>query len=385
MTGHIEACDRCVRRGALVGKLAPRIAGLLLRRRRRPAGLLELPDDELIAAVAGHRAGEHRRWLEAFDTGAARAELSALGVGCACRHAGAYPSRLLDLADPPAALYVAGPLERLDALLMEPAVTVVGARNATPYGLEVARALGRGLAAAGVTVVSGLALGVDGAVHRGALRAGGRPLGVLAGGVDVPYPPSHRALLEQVAAAGCAVSELPPGTAPYRWSFAARNRIMAALGRLTVVIEAAQPSGTLITAGFAADLGRDVGVVPGRVTDRRAVGSNRLIRDGARLIRGPEDVLDELFGAGGRGSADGTAERDRRAAALALSRGRPEDHSLEAPVQRVLDAVEAGHRVDAISREAGLAAADVRAALGRLELMGLVKRDGLGLYERAAG
>jgi DNA protecting protein DprA len=250
---------------------------------------------------------------------------------------------------------------------------------------KVAHALGRGLAAAGVTVVSGLALGIDAAAHRGALAAGGEPLGVLAGGVDVPYPRRNRALHAHVHADGVLVSELPPAHRPQRWSFPARNRIMAALGRLTVVVEAAESSGTLITAEFAAQLGRELGAVPGHVTAQGAAGSNRLLREGAAVIRSPEDALDELLGVGAVAGLYGgdpararalprspaTANRsiapyEASVGALAVERpvepstlvaggadggtsppGRPPDPTL----REVLDMVEKEHTVAAISRE----------------------------------
>ena len=379
MSAGRRACRPCLRRAALVGRLAPRIAGLLGGRARRPPRLLELGDEALVEALASDRADELRRWLERFDVERARRALGRTGLDCVCRHSPSYPRALLDLPDPPAALYVAGSVERLTALTSGPAVTVVGARRATPYALQVGSSLGRGLAAAGVTVVSGLALGVDAAAHRGALGSGDRAIAVLASGADVPYPRSHLGLYREIRGRAAVVAELPPGTRPLRWSFPARNRIMAALGQVVVVVEAEEGSGSLITATFAGDLGRDVGAVPGKVTTGKAAGSNRLLRDGARLIRGPEDVLDELFGvgAGGELEAGSGAGPPRR-------RGHAPAPDLDPETRRVLEAVEAGHRVDAIGREAGLAPGDVRAALGRLELLGLVARDGLGLYERAA-
>ena len=377
-----DACAACLRRGELVGRLAPRIADLLKEPSRRPLGLLELSDGELIAALAGKDAGRLHRWLDAFQPEPARRTIADAGLDCVCRHSERYPSALLQLPDPPAVLYVAGGRERLAALTHEPAATIVGSRTATPYALEVAMAMGRGLAAAGVTVISGLALGVDGAAHRGAMRGGDAVVAVLASGADEPYPRSHRDLYGRVRSRGAVVSELPPGVAPMRWSFPARNRIMAALGQVTVVVEAGEPSGSLITAAFAESLGRTVCAVPGRVTSRQAAGSNRLLRDGASVVRGVEDLLDELFGVGG-GLVAGGAEAARRRHLAAAEARAPAD--LDTPARQVLEAVEVGHRLDAIGRQAGLPAGEVRAALGRLELMGLVSRDGLGLYERTAG
>jgi DNA processing protein len=223
-------------------------------------------------------------------------------------------------------------------------------------------------------VVSGLALGIDAAAHRGCLDAGGRGVAVLAGGPDIPSPRRNRRLYERMHEHGAVLSETPPGRRAFRWSFPARNRIMAALGRMTVVVEAADPSGSLITAEFAQDLGRPVGAVPGRVTSRMAEGTNNLLRDGATVISRAEDVLDELFGAGSG------AIRLRQPASSA-------DAELDlTPAERaVLAAVEAGETVDGIARSAALGASDVRAALARLESSGHVVRCGLGSYARAAG
>jgi DNA processing protein len=189
---------------------------------------------------------------------------------------------------------------------------------------------------------------------------------VLAGGADSPSPRANRSLYERLRESGTVVAELPPGTEPRRWTFPARNRIMAALAQLTVVVEGAERSGSLITARFAQDLGREVGAVPGRVTSRIAAGSNTLLFDGAHIIRGPEDVLDMLFGAGCRPSSPAPAD--------------PAE-ALDPAHRRVLDAIEGGHEPEHGSD--GLSAAQVRAALGRLEVLGLVRRDGLGAYERA--
>jgi DNA processing protein len=250
-------------------------------------------------------------------------------------------------------------------------VTLVGTRRASPYGTEVAYALGRGLGAAGVPVVSGLALGIDGTAHRGCLDGGGVPVAVVASGADVVYPRRHRSLHERVCREGVVLSELPPGTEPFRWSFPARNRIMAGLARMTLVVEAADPSGSLITAEFAKDLGRCVAAVPGRVTSTVARGTNNLLKDGATPISGTEDVLDELFGVGTR-----TAPEPAAAAAQTV----PDDPVLRA----VLEAADAQDSVEVIAEAAGLTVAQTRAALGRLELHGhLVRRD-LGGWERTA-
>ena len=363
-----DACDACVRRAHLVARLAPRIAGMLDSADRRTRAVLALGDDDLAQAVAGRSCDEV---MAGFDVAAVRRATEAARVAAVCRHEDRFPPGLTQLVDVPAVLFCAGDPAVLPRLAHEPAVAVVGSRRPSPYGLEMAGALGRGLAAAGVTVVSGLALGVDAATHRGCLDASGFPVAVLAGGPDVPYPRSNRRVYARVIERGLVLSEMPPGQRAFRWSFPARNRLMAGLAGMTVVVEAAQPSGSIITADFAQDLGRQVGAVPGRVTARMAAGSNGLLRSGAAVIRGPEDVLDDLLGAGAGVVARAEAGRRRREALLP-------------GLRRVLDAVEAGEGAGAIAAATRMSAREVRTALARLEADGLVRRGPLGSYERAA-
>jgi DNA processing protein len=374
----MTACDACLRRALLVSMLAARIAGLLERPATRVAGLLALPEQELLAAVAGPRAEAVLGAVDACDLDGERAAFGRAGVAAVCRHSEPYPLSLEDLADPPAVLFAAMPgedgdavHERLGRLSDEPAVAIVGTRNASPYGREVAHSLGRGLAAAGVPVVSGLALGIDATAHRGCLAGGGMPVAVLACGPDVAYPRRHRTLHGQVREHGLVLSELPPGTQPFRWSFPARNRIMAGLARITVVVEAADPSGSLITSDFARELGRAVAAVPGHITSHIARGTNGLLRDGAVPVTGPEDVLDELFGAGVR-----QVPQVPPPAAV-----EPTDPLL----RRVLHAAERHELVAAIAADARTTIPAVRAALGRLEAEGYLARRELGGWERTLG
>jgi DNA processing protein len=364
----IDACDACLRRAFLIAHLAPRIAGLLGGGGRRATGLLTLPEEELIAAAAGRRVEQALAFLDALDVDYERRRLSAAHVVTVCGHADAYPPPLRDLVDPPAVMFGVGRAEVLSLLADEPAVTVVGTRRASPYGTEVAYALGRGLGASGVPVVSGLALGVDGTAHRGCLDGGGVPVAVVGSGPDVIYPRRHRRLHERVQESGLVLAELPPGTEPYRWSFPARNRIMAGLAQMTLVVEAADPSGSLITADFAKDLGRCVAAVPGRVTSSVARGTNNLLKDGATPISGTEDVLDELFGVGARAVRDLDAKPE------------PDDPLL----LKVLEAVDGCDSVETVARATGQTAAETRAALGRLEAEGYLVRRDLGGWERTA-
>jgi DNA processing protein len=215
------------------------------------AAVLALSDHDLIAAVAGSARPAAERLLETFDAAAARASLDRTRSEAVCRHATGFPKRVTQLHDPPNPLYVRGGLERLTRLAAQPAVAIVGGRRPSEYARGVARELGRDLAAAGVTVVSGLALGIDGESHRGALDGGGAPVAVLAGGPDYIYPRCHAALYRRVVERGVVVSELPPGTEPRKWAFPARNRIMVGFAEAVVVVEAREASGSLITADFA--------------------------------------------------------------------------------------------------------------------------------------
>ena len=371
----MTACDACLRRALLVSMLAARIAGLLERPASRVGGLLALSEHELLAAAAGDDAGSVADALDARDLIAERDCLDRACVAAVCRHSERYPPMLEDLADAPAVLFVKGACAALTARLArlsdEPVVAIVGTRKPSSYGREVAHALGRGLGAAGVPVVSGLALGIDATAHRGCLAGGGMPVAVLACGPDVIYPRRHRGLYREVVEHGLVLSELPPGSQPFRWSFPARNRIMAGFTRMTVVVEAADPSGSLITSDFARDLGRSVGAVPGRVTTGVARGTNGLLRDGAVLVSGAEDVLDELFGAGVRSVPP----------AVPPAAAEPADPLL----RRVLDAAERHELVTAIAEDARTTIPAARAALGRLEAEGYLARRELGGWERTLG
>src|SRR5881396_3144859 len=199
-----------------------------------------------------------------------------------------YPALLGAIPPPP--LFVRGELVDDDTL----ALAIVGSRRPTPYGLAVAERLASDLAARGLTIVSGLARGIDAAAHRGALAAGGRTLAVLGCGLDVVYPPENRALARAIETQGALVSQFAPGVPALAGHFPARNRTLAGLALGVVVVEAADRSGALITAGFAGDLGREVFAVPGRITSPTSAGAHRLIQDGAKLVTCWQDIVSEL-------------------------------------------------------------------------------------------
>lgn len=353
-----RACDRCLARPWLLARLAAHLEPV----RARIPLVLGLADDELIAAIAGDEEAAVRRELARFDSRRARDAAAGAGIEMICRCDPAYPSRLTALESPPAVLHVAGGLERFLRLVSEEPVAIVGARRASSYGLEVARSLGRGLGCAGIPVVSGMAFGIDSAAHAGALAAGAPTVAVLPGGADRAYPAAKRALHRQIRATGAAVSELPPGSGVWRWTFPARNRIVAALAAMTIVVEAGERSGALLTAGFARSLGRPVGAVPGRVTAPLCHGPNALLAAGAYVVRGPQDVLDQLFGAGVR---------------LAPAGEKPE---LAPELRVLLAAIADGHDTSGALERAGFPAEHGLAALASLELAGYVRREAGGRF-----
>jgi DNA processing protein len=365
--GRIErACEACLTHTWLVA----RMAGHIDRARARLEDVLGLEDDELIAA-AGGRSGERvHRELQALDVAEVRARSRAAGLETICRCDPDYPPALVALPAPPEVLHVAGGLHRLLELSAMDPVAIVGSRRASDYGLDVARSLGRSLAVAGIPVVSGMALGIDSAAHAGALEAGGPTVAVLPGSADRPYPASKRALRRRIVAGGVAVSELGPGASVWRWMFLARNRIIAALAAMTVVVEAGERSGAMVTARVARGIGRPVGAVPGRVTTPQAAGANELLAAGASVVRGAQDVLDCVFGAGVRVAAAGAGVRSRR--------------DVPAELRPLLDAIAEGRETTAALARAGFSLDQGLAALAALELGGFVRRGVGGRYSVVA-
>ncbi|MFZ0090657.1 MAG: DNA-processing protein DprA [Solirubrobacteraceae bacterium] len=355
-----RACAACLRRSWLLARLS----GHLDVVRSRTRALLELEDRDLIdaVAVAAGAAGEIRGEWGRFDSHAYHAGCATAGVTPVCRCDPAYPRALSSLAAGPAVLHVAGGFGRFRALAEQEPVALVGARAASPYGLECARSLGRGLASAGVTVISGMALGIDSAAHEGALHSGGPTLAVLAAAPERAYPTVRRPLHRRILAAGAVVSELGPGVAVRRWMFPARNRIIAALSRMTVVVAARRGSGAMITAADALSLGRLVGAVPGPVSAPLSWGPHELLRTGARLVAEPADVLVALFGADARRPA---AAR-RRSAAPGL--------------QPLLNAIADGYDPPQAFAQAGIDIAAGLAALAALELEGYIRREPGGRF-----
>src|SRR5712691_10571142 len=283
-----------------------------------------------------------------------------IAARCITRDEASYPANLREIPMPPVRLWMQGRVETDDTL----AIAIVGAREATPYGLGCAERLAADLAARGITVVSGLARGIDSAAHRGALAAGGRTIAVLGSGVDVIYPPENRRLASDIVARGAIVSQFPPGTPPLAGYFPARNRVIAGLSLGVVVVEAASRSGSLITAGLAGELGREVMAVPGPLTSPQSVGAHRLIQDGAALIQGWEDVVGQLP----------LRWRDRVRALPPSSEAHgehePEDNTEAGLLLRIIG--EQPVDIDSIIASSGMAAGRASALLVTLEVEGRI-------------
>lgn len=294
-----------------------------------------------------------------------RQRAEARGIGTLAWNDPRFPSALLATPDMPPALWYCGSLEALRA----PAVAIVGSRAASPAAIEIGGRLGADLAARGVTVVSGLARGVDSAAHRGALRTG-RTIAVLGSGIDRVYPQEHQSLARHIAEQGLVVSEYPPGTPPLAFHFPMRNRLISGLSRAVVVVEASERSGSLITAACALEQGREVMAVPGNVLGGRNRGAHALIRDGAKIVECADDIVEELglAGVGRRLSEDAS----NPAAAIASGD----------PVLRVMRAGEP-HDLDGLAAATGVDGVRLLPRLLELELQGFVWRVSDGRFMRA--
>ena len=325
----------------------------------------ELALASFAAANDSHLVGEPRSarvasFKAGFDAAAELERLTRLGFRFLARSDPGFPPLLRAIHDPPPGLFVRG--EEEIAVLARPAVAIVGARACSAYGRQIARSLGRELAAAGLVVVSGLARGVDSEAHRGALEASGKTVAVLGCGIDRDYPAANRELARQVAATGLVVSEYAPGVEPAPWRFPARNRIVAGLCGATVVVEARERSGALITADFALEEGREVFAVPGEITSALSAGSNALLRLGATPLTCAQDVL-ESFG---------------------LAAMEPAAPELGPAATAVRERVREGAvGADELARATGLGAGELAAILTELELAGKVSQEE-GVY-RACG
>lgn len=320
---------------------------------------------ELVLAAFAAETGEHvvkeprelrfQRFRRSFDAGRYLESLAERGFRFVGWSDSEYPPLLRELHDPPPGLFLRGAGEA--ELLRRPAVAIVGARACSSYGAQVARLLGRELASAGLVVLSGLARGVDGEAHRGALEAGGLTVAIFGCGIDRDYPAAHGQLAERMCERGLLASEYAPGVEPAPWRFPARNRIVAGLAAATVIVEARERSGALITADFALETGREVFAVPGEITSSLSAGTNALLRLGATPLTSAADVLEAL----------GIAP----AAPTPVQLG---EHAAAVLTELAKEPVGA----DRLIRDTGLDASTIATALAELELAGAVaEADGL--------
>jgi DNA processing protein len=271
-----------------------------------------------------------------------------------------YPARLRTIADPPPFLYVKGNILTDD----DKAVAIVGSRSASEYGRRVARDLARGLASLGFTVVSGMARGIDGSAHESALQAGGRTIAVLGSGVERAYPAEHETLYRRIGENGAVLSELPIGTRPLAFNFPARNRLISGLSLGVVVVEATEKSGSLITATLAVEQGREVFAVPGEVGSSRSRGAHRLIRQGAKLVEGVDDIIEEIAPQ----LLDRTSSATQREPRVLPQNASDAARTIFALLQ------ENTLQVDQVIERTGMSAAQVLETLLDLELQGLLRQ-----------
>lgn len=347
---------------AMVAGVGPRIRQALLERFGTAEAVFSAPMDQLrgVAGVGPKLARGIAMAGREIDVEAQIALCRQRGVRIVADWEEDYPALLKEIDDPPGILFVRGSLRSADRL----AVAIVGTRHATHYGLRQAERLAGGLARAGLTVVSGLARGIDAAAHRGALAAGGRTLAVLGSGVLHIYPPEHDTLAEEVLGQGALVSELPPQAAPHTGSFPQRNRIISGLALGTVIVEAGQRSGALITARLAGEQNREVFAVPGRVEDRSAQGCHRLLREGATLVETVDDILEQL------GPLAKTARREDGSEVR-----HPAELMLNELEQQVLAAVDGDPTsMDQLVAKTGLPVARILSTISVLEMRRLVRR-----------
>jgi DNA processing protein len=357
----------------LVPGLGPRLTQALLDHFGSASAIRTASRDQLrdVPRVGAKLAETFASALAAVDPQAEYDRTVAALVTLLPKSAPGFPAALKSLPDAPHLLYVRGTIVPEDAN----AVAIVGSRNCSPYGLKTAQRLASGLARAGFTVVSGLALGIDGAAHRGALEGGGRTLAVLANGLSSVYPPQHVDLAEQVANCGALLTETPMVMSPQRGMFHARNRLISGLAIGVVVIEANDKSGALITARHAAEQGRDVFTVPANVDSHHSAGSLKLLRDGAKLIRDVDDLLEDL---------SGLKVPVRPAPSAGPIRVDPPavPTNLDPVQQKLWDLLAEPRHADDIVRAMGLSAGELSKLLLTMEMKKVIRRAPGSVYER---
>jgi DNA processing protein len=351
----------------LLPGLGPRLTAALLQRFGSAGAVLRAGASQLreVPHIGAKLSDDLSEAMRSVDVDAELALIARHGVHLRALGGPDYPAGLAQIHSPPHLIYVRGSIEPADAK----AIAIVGSRKYTGYGRRVAERLATDLARAGYTIVSGLARGIDGIAHRAALQAGGRTIAVLAGGLSRIYPPEHAGLADEVAAAGALVSEAPMKQAPLAGMFPVRNRIISGLARGVIIIEAEEQSGTRSTAVHAAEQGRTVFAVPGPVDSPTSAGTNALIREGAVLVRGAEDVIEELEGV-------------RAPVATAAPPAAPPPE-LDEVQRRLWDFLAEGARhLDQMAQGLALPVPQLTGALLTMEMKRLVRRLPGNRYER---
>ncbi len=331
--------------------------------------VFEAPRERLDASGIGERkAADILRFSGWGEVRGMLERARAAGIKVLASSSPQYPEPLRNIPGHPPLLYMSGDILEEDKY----AIGIVGTRTPTHYGRLHAENLAAGLAKKGFTIVSGLARGIDSAAHKGALKAGGRSIGVMGSGLDVPYPPENHALMQELASSGAVLSEFPPGTGPNRENFPRRNRIISALSLGVLVVEAGKGSGSLITAGYALEQGKEVFAVPGNISSSVSSGTNELIKSGAKVVTGIDDIIEELAPVlkgflsqahASEAAWQGPARQGELKAVL--------DHG----ERRVVEALgpEPVH-IDEIARQLGMGAPQIMGILLQLELKGIVKQ-----------
>lgn len=330
-----------------------------------PSEILKAPAGELrqVEGIGPKAAATISGWQQQVDLGSELTRIERFGCQIITAHDGIFPKLLSEIYDPPLLLYVRGALSKVDAH----AIAMVGTRQSTLYGHQTAERLARQLAASGVTVVSGGARGIDSAAHEGALQSGGRTIAVLGTGLDIVYPAENIKLYERIAEQGAVITQFPFGRRGDKQSFPIRNRIVAGMTQGTVVVEANRASGALITANFAAEYGRTVYAVPGRIDSPRSAGCHDLIKDGAQLCESAEDVLAEFA----------------HLNAIAPEQVERPMPTLSHPEQQIFNVLtHEAMQQDEIIRRSELPAAQVSVALLQLEMKKLIQQHPGRLFAR---
>ena len=352
----------------MVRGIGPRTANLLLDRYGAPANVFAAPLEALLRDGLKPDTVAQLKNTEILAKAESEIErLESLGANIITLADEEYPELLKEIYDPPIVIYVKGDLA---SALTRPAIGVVGSRRCSTYGVNAANFLARELAAQGIAIVSGLARGIDGAAHRGAIEAAGKTVGVIGTGLDVVYPKEHKKLTDEVAENGAVVSEFPLGTPPLAQNFPYRNRVLSGLCFGILVVEASEHSGSLITARLAHEQGREVFAVPGNITSQTSFGPNFLIKDGAKLVQQARDVIEELpphikEALPGYELPEGKKKKSQASAQMTF-----EAVALSATEQKVLNLLTAdsASHIDQLLMTSGLSSPDLMAALLGLDM-----------------